>query len=106
MRILKDIDVSEAHAMLDRNAIFIDVREPHEQAVERIPGALSAPLSALARGEPIKAASDRPKVFLCASGNRTRNNAAALATLVDGEAYCMAGGIMAWRRAGYPTQRG
>lgn len=106
MRMLKDIDVSEAHALLDRNAIFIDVREAHEQAAERIPGALSAPLSALARGEPINVPTDRPKVFLCASGNRTRNNAAALATLVDGEAYCMAGGIMAWRQAGYPTQRG
>lgn len=106
MRILKDIDVREAHALLDRNAIFIDVREAHEQAVERIPDAVSAPLSGLARGEPINVPPDRPKVFLCASGNRTRNNAAALATLVDGEAYCMAGGIMAWRQAGYPTQRG
>lgn len=106
MRVLKDIDVSEAHSLLDRNAVFIDVREPYEQAAERIPGAVSAPLSALARGEPVNAPADRPKVFLCASGNRTRTNAAALATLVDGEAYCMAGGITAWRRAGYPTERG
>jgi rhodanese-related sulfurtransferase len=106
MRSLKDIDVNEAHALLGRNAIFIDVREPHEQAAGRIPGALSAPLSALARGEPINAPSDRPKVFLCSSGNRTRNNAAALATLVDGDAYCMAGGIIAWQQAGYPTERG
>ncbi len=106
MRILKDINVREAHALLDRNAVFIDVREPHEQAMERIPGTMSAPLSGLARGEPIDAPTERPKVFLCASGNRTRNNAAALATLVDGEAYCMAGGIIAWRQAGYPTERG
>ncbi|HET7717019.1 MAG TPA: rhodanese-like domain-containing protein [Bauldia sp.] len=106
MRILKDIDVREAQALLDRDAIFIDVREPHEQAVERIPGAISAPLSALARGTPIDAPAEPPKVFLCASGNRTRNNSAALAALVDGEAYSMAGGIMAWRRAGYPTERG
>ena len=54
----------------------------------------------------INAPSDRPKVFLCASGARTRNNSAALASLVDGEAYCLAGGIMAWRRAGYATERG
>lgn len=106
MRVLKDIDVSEARVLLDGNAIFIDVREPYEQVVERIPGAVSAPLSALARGEPINVPADRPKVFLCASGNRTRNNAAALATLVDGEAYNLAGGIMAWRRAGYPIERG
>jgi len=92
--------------MLDRDAIFIDVREPYEQAMERIPGALSAPLSELARGKAIDAPADRPKVFLCASGNRTRNNAAALATLIEGEGYCLAGGIGAWRRAGYPTERG
>ncbi len=106
MRTLKDIDVYEAHALLDRDALFIDVREPSEQAVERIPGAMSAPLSALARGEAINAPPERPKVFLCASGMRTRNNAAALASLVDGEAYCLAGGIVAWRQAGYPTERG
>ncbi len=106
MRILKDIDVEEAHALLDGNAIFIDVREAYEQAAERIPGAMSAPLSSLARGEPVNAPADRPKVFLCASGNRTRSNSVALASLVEGEAYNMAGGIIAWRQAGYPTERG
>ncbi|MCB1501643.1 MAG: hypothetical protein KDK07_17970 [Bauldia sp.] len=106
MKTLKDIDATAAHALLDGNAVFIDVREPHEQAMERIPGAMSAPLSELARGGAINAPSDRPKVFLCASGARTRNNSAALASLVDGEAYCLAGGIMAWRRAGYATERG
>ena len=74
--------------------------------MEHIPGALSAPLSELARGGAVDAPADRPKVFLCASGARTRNNAAALAALVEGEAYCLAGGIMAWRRAGYATERG
>ena len=102
MRTLKDIDVDEAHALLDRNAVFIDVREQYEQEAERIPGAVSAPLSELARGKEIEASGDRPKVFLCASGARTRNNAAALATLVEGDV----GGIIAWRQAGYPTDRG
>ena len=106
MRILKDIDVDEANVLRDRDAVFIDVREQYEQAAERIPGAVSAPLSELARGKAIHAPADRPKVFLCASGARTGNNAAALATLVEGEAYNMVGGIMAWRQAGYPTERG
>ena len=106
MRTLEDIDVDEAHALLNREAVFIDVREQYEQEAERIPGAISAPLSELARGMPIEAPADRPKVFLCASGARTRNNAAALASLVDGEAYNMVGGIIAWRQAGYSTERG
>ncbi len=112
MRTLKDIDVKEAHALLDRNAIFIDVREAYEQAAERIPGAISAPLSALARGEPVNAPTDRPKVFLCASGNRTRNNAAALATprrrrsLLHGRAASWPGGRQATRSsAGKPPRQ-
>ena len=105
MRTLKDIDVEEAHALLDRDAIFIDVRERYEQAAERIAGAMAAPLSELARGKTIDAPADRPKIFLCASGARTRNNAAALATFVEGEAFNLVGGIIAWRRAGYPTDR-
>ncbi len=104
MATMKDIEATEAHALKD--AVFIDVREPHEQAMERIPGAMSAPLSEIAQGAGISAPVDRPKVFLCASGMRTRNNAAALAALVEGEAYCMTGGIAAWRRAGFETERG
>ena len=49
---------------------------------------------------------DGPAVFLCASGARTTRNSAALASLTENDAYCMTGGIMAWKRAGYPTQRG
>src|SRR6187402_1670471 len=104
MRILKDINVREAHALLDRDAIFIDVREPYELEVVRMPGALSSPLSELARGATIDAPADRPKIFFCGSGPRTQRNAAALASLVEGEAYYLAGGIMAWHAAGYPTE--
>lgn len=104
MRILQDIDVDHAYALRDGEAIFIDVREPYEQAAGRIPGAVSAPLSELAQGAPIDAAADRPKVFYCGSGPRTIRNAAALAGLVEGDAYYLAGGIMAWRAAGYPTE--
>ena len=105
MTTLKDVTAQEAHALLSGNAVLVDVREPHEQAIERIAGSLGVPLSVLSRG-----AGEIPKgktaVFLCASGARTRNNARALAALADGEAFNLAGGIMAWKRAGLPTVRG
>lgn len=104
-RTLMDITVNDAHALLDNDAILVDVREPNEQAMERIPGAIALPLSELAQGS----ATDLPHatiIFLCASGARTKRNAAALATLVDGKAYCMTGGIMAWKQAGFTTERG
>ncbi len=105
MRVLKDITVADAHALLDENATLVDVREPNETAAESIPGAIHLPLSVLARGEPANLP-DGPTVFLCASGARTTRNSAALASLTDNEAYCLTGGIMAWKRAGYPTERG
>lgn len=104
-RLLKDITVENAHALLDQNAVLVDVREPHEQAAERIPGAIQAPLSVLARGSAPNIP-DGPTIFLCASGGRTTRYSAALAALTDGDAYCMSGGIIAWKRAGYPTERG
>ena len=106
MSLLKDISVAEAHALLDQKAVLVDVREPYEQAAERIPGAIELPLSRLARGAPAALLPGRPTVFLCASGARTTRNSAALAALAGGDGYCMTGGIMAWRRAGFPTTRG
>lgn len=102
-RLLADITVEDAHALLDQKAALVDVREPQEQAAERIPGAISLPLSVIAQGNPTDLP-DGPVVFLCASGARTTRNSAALAALASGDAYCMTGGIMAWKRAGFPTE--
>jgi rhodanese-related sulfurtransferase len=103
---LKDIDVIEAQTLLQKDAVLVDVREPHELAVERIPGSIELPLSALVRGQPADLPQDKPVVFHCASGGRTKNNAAALASLTNGNAYNMVGGIIGWKRAGFPTTRG
>jgi rhodanese-related sulfurtransferase len=105
-RLLADITVEDAHALLNENTVLIDVREPHEHAIERIPGAIALPLSRLANGGASDVPQDRTVVFLCASGMRTKTNSAALASLASGEAFCMTGGILAWKRAGFPTDRG
>jgi rhodanese-related sulfurtransferase len=103
---LKNISAREAHAMLDQNAVLVDVREPYEQAAERIPGSIELPLSRLAHGAPANLPEGRAAVFLCASGARTTRNSAALAAIAGGTAYCLAGGILAWKQAGFPTTRG
>jgi rhodanese-related sulfurtransferase len=104
-RRLTDITVQDAHALLDKNAVLVDVREPHEHAVERIAGAIELPLSRLANGGATDVPRDRTVIFLCASGMRTKTNSTALASLADGEAFCMTGGILAWKRAGFATER-
>ena len=102
---LKDITAQQAHAMLG-DAILVDVREMYEQAAERIPGAVARPLSELAAGAPADLPLDRTVVLLCASGARTRNNSVGLAALAGGEAFCLNGGIAAWKGAGLPIERG
>lgn len=104
-KFLEDITADDAHALLDDGALLVDVRETHEQAVERIPGAIALPLSHLADGGAVDLPHDRTTVFLCASGMRTKRNAAALAALTEAKAFCMTGGIGAWKAAGYPTDR-
>ncbi len=103
---LIDITVDQIPALLADNAVLVDVREAYEQARERIPGAVELPLSHLARGGAANLPGDRTVVFLCASGNRTKVNAVALAMIAGGSGYNMVGGIAAWKRAGLPTERG
>ena len=103
---LVNVSVEEAHALLAEDAVLVDVREPYEQARERIAGAVELPLSRLARGDAADLPTDKTAVFLCASGTRTTINSAALATIAGGRGYNMVGGIAAWKRAGLPTERG
>jgi rhodanese-related sulfurtransferase len=98
-----DLDPVDVERDLRAHAIvLIDVREPHEYAAERIPGALLFPLSTfdpLALPSP----SDRPLVFHCGGGRRSglaidKCRAAGL----DGFTH-VAGGLGAWKKAGLPT---
>lgn len=92
-------EVREAY---DRNEIvLIDVRAPQEYMIERIDGALLAPVIGL---NPDKLPSQDGKriVFYCGAGGRSRK--AAVATLEAGAARIahMEGGFGAWKRSGLP----
>ncbi len=103
---LKQIDPGEADRLVSEGAILVDVREPAEQAIERIPGSLELPLSRLAAGLPADLPAGKPPIFLCASGARTTRYSAALAEIAGQPAYGLAGGIMAWKEAGFETSVG
>jgi rhodanese-related sulfurtransferase len=99
---LKTITPEAAAALLHEGATLVDVREPDEHARARIPGARNLPLSRLADAE-LGAPPGRPVLFHCRSGARTEAHAAQLAEKAGGcEAYAVAGGLDAWRRAGLP----
>jgi rhodanese-related sulfurtransferase len=85
--------------------LLIDVRESDEVAAEAYPSAVSLPLS---RFDPrqISVSLGQQVVFVCRTGRRSAT--ASLAAQAAGFNYNMhlAGGIVAWKAAGLPTNRG
>lgn len=91
--------------MADGSILLVDVREPNETTAERIPGAALAPLQSFdpaALPDP----AGRRLVFSCRSGQRSQKALAlAQAAGLDYEEH-MAGGILGWKDAGFPTEAG
>jgi rhodanese-related sulfurtransferase len=85
--------------------LLVDVREPNETALERYPGAVIVPLSAF---DPTAIPDPQGKevVFACRSGRRSIT--ASVAAQDAGYPYKshLAGGIIAWKVAGLPTDVG
>ena len=83
--------------------VLVDVREPRETARERIPGALLLPLSEFDPAA-IPDPKGRQVVFSCASGIRSaRASEIAQAAGLPYRSH-LAGGIIAWKAAGLPTE--
>jgi rhodanese-related sulfurtransferase len=85
--------------------LLVDVREPNETAVERYPNAVIVPLSHFDPAA-IPDPEGRQVVFACRSGRRSVT--ASLAAQDRGYPYRshLAGGILAWKAAGLPTETG
>jgi rhodanese-related sulfurtransferase len=80
-----------------------DVREPNETAVERYPDACYLPMSEFDPGA-IPDPEGRQVVFACRSGNRSVT--ASLMAQSAGLPYDahLAGGMLAWKKLGLPTE--
>jgi rhodanese-related sulfurtransferase len=101
---VRDLTAEEvARGLTEGRMVLVDVREPNETEVERFPGAVLVPLSAFDPGA-IPAQQGCEVVFACRSGRRSVT--ASLAAQEQGFAYDshMAGGILAWKAAGLPTE--
>ena len=101
---MSDMTVTELKARIDAGTApdIIDVREPSEFAINRIPGARLIPLGQLERrlGELDRS---REIVLQCKSGVRSAH-AAALLRRHGFDARNLAGGILAWIDEVDPTQ--
>jgi rhodanese-related sulfurtransferase len=101
---VRNLTVDEvARGLTEGNMLLVDVREPNEIAVERYPEAVVVPLSSF---DPALIPDPKGKqvVFACRSGRRSVT--ASLAAQERGYPYAshLAGGILAWKAAGLPTE--
>ncbi|MFZ0237908.1 MAG: rhodanese-like domain-containing protein [Xanthobacteraceae bacterium] len=92
-----------AQGLCEGRLVLVDVREPNETAVERFPEAVLVPLSSFDPAA-IPDPAGRDVVFACRSGRRSVS--ASLAAQEQGFPYGshLAGGILAWKAAGLPTE--
>jgi rhodanese-related sulfurtransferase len=92
-----------ARGMQEGRIVLVDVREPNETEVERFPDSVLVPLSAFDLSA-IPDPNGREVVFACRSGRRSVT--ASLAAQEQGLPYGshLAGGILAWKAAGLPTE--
>jgi sulfur-carrier protein adenylyltransferase/sulfurtransferase len=102
--VLREIDPARAKELLGQESapILVDIRERSEWETGWIEGALRIPMSEL--GDQLKEYRERSLVIYCAHGNRSLRVAEALTELGYGDAVSLAGGIVAWERAGLPIE--
>ena len=94
-----------ARGLAENKVLLVDVREPNETAVERYPGAVIVPLSSFDPSQ-IPDPQGKRVVFACRSGRRSVTaSQAAQASGLPYDAH-LAGGILAWKAAGLPTESG
>ena len=101
---MTSITPQQAAALVENEkAVLIDVREPEEFIALHIPGAIFAPLSVLPL-LPMEEDRDRPAIFFCNSGNRTKEATTVLASRGYTATYYLDGGIQAWKTANLPVR--
>ncbi len=103
---IEEVDASSAAPLLDgADAVFLDVREREEWDEGHIPGAIHVPRGSLeSRIETSVPDRGRRIVVYCASGARSAFATKTLEELGYDDVANLAGGILDWKRNGFPTQ--
>jgi len=89
-----------------RDAVLLDLRETNDYSGGRLPKAVHMPLSQLsARVGELAKHQGRPIIAYCNRGNRSRMAGGTLKKAGHAEVYSLAGGIEAWKSAGFPLEK-
>ncbi|MEM9693340.1 MAG: rhodanese-like domain-containing protein [Myxococcota bacterium] len=94
---------AEVKEMYDQRAmVLIDVRTVQEYGFQHIKGALLYPLAAFDPARLPASTEDKPIVFHCGSGVRSKKVATACLAAGMTRVAHLGGGFAAWKQAGYP----
>jgi rhodanese-related sulfurtransferase len=107
LRGIKEVDIAATMQLINhKNALILDVREENEYNSGHILNARLIPLLKLKErlGE-LERYRDKPVVVVCRSGSRSATACALLGNRQFGQAYNLAGGMMAWQKAGMPVEK-
>lgn len=101
---ITEIDADDARdSVAGGNAVFVDVREPNEYNLGRIPGAIPLPRGTIeVRGEGMLPR-DRALVVYCGGGSRSALAADTLQAM-GYQARSLRGGYRAWVEGGGPVE--
>ncbi|SDN07960.1 adenylyltransferase/sulfurtransferase MoeZ [Allokutzneria albata] len=97
----RTITPRELKEKFDRNEDFVlvDVREPHEYEIVKIPGSVLIPKDRILSGEAFsELPQDKPIVLHCKSGARSAEALAALHRAGFADAVHVGGGVLGWAR--------
>ena len=100
---VRDLTPEEvAQGVNDGRMLLVDIREPNETEVERFPDAVELPMSSFDPDD--LDPEGKQVVFTCRSGNRSAR--LSIACQDQGLRYDshLAGGLLAWKAAGLPTE--
>ncbi|MFN0088253.1 MAG: rhodanese-like domain-containing protein [Blastocatellia bacterium] len=105
---IREITIAEVQARIEtgHEFLFIDVREDHEWNQDHAAGARHLGRGILERDiDKIAPDPSAEIVLYCGGGFRSALGADNLQKMGYSNVYSMAGGIKAWRDAGYPMER-
>ena len=106
---VEQIGAERARELIAGGALAVDVRESWEWNIGHIPEAQLVPLEGIYRfGQAVsQLPRDADVVFVCESGQRSAvaSEIALVAGFAPGHVYNLAGGMVAWRRAGLPIAK-
>lgn len=104
---IKEIAPKEADQQIEKGAVVIDVREPHEHESGHVPGAINIPRGVLEIKVPDHEATKDPNTPIrvyCGSGGRAALSADRLQELGYTDVASIEGGFKGWCDAGLPAE--